>query len=1007
MKKRLLSMLLAVTLLFGSAAALPENVFTGDTSITVSADDCIIPNNAKEFNGHYYCIYNDSVNWDTAKIQCETLGGHLATITSSEEQSFIESINSNNRRLWIGGYRDDNYNWYWVTGEPWGYTNWDDGEPNNSSNVISNEKCVAVWPKYWNDLNNRSREQSGFICEWDNIEGVDDSQLVTTTDVEFRYDGREYEFYYSDNILLSGVETVNKTDEPNEKIAKFASRLALAAYDKDAIIKCLKTMGFKSDKIKDYGSYSFMPTYSDNDRVAYNIAYKKVKGKHIFIIPIRGTHGNCEWLSDFNLGTDYNTHAGFYKAAGLVKANLIKEMKNRNADSKNTILFFTGHSRGAAVANILAGEFSTSAMDLEGTTVDIPANQVLAYTFACPSVARKSVVDKSLNNIHNYNNPSDLIPALPFEEPLEQWGYDRYGKTHVYRLNEKQQINFKHKFYDLIGETYQGYDSNKELVAAVKKIAPTKEKYNTRVNQCLFKKVAFMMMDDDLKHLPSSKSILEKQLDREYPEVKLDNLIDASAGTFIYILLKKETSYLTILDAITHGHMCETYICLTDALFESGNDSGHSYTYFEYNLGFTKTKGERCIKCGKQYLVNYAQEKSPTLFKDKKQDLNLTFHRCEEDNKTYSLFTGVEVDGKKLSASNYTAKSGSLNLTLNKSYVSKLSAGTHTVKVLFKDGFSETSIYVADKANEPNVERLAGDNRYQTAAKISIKSNGFKSVSTVILASGLNYADALAGVPLATKINAPILLTGKDSLPDETLAEIIRLGAKNVIILGGEVAISAKVEKALKDNKLETERIAGQTRFETATKIAENLNEKPKEVFFVYGLNYADALSVSTVAALKNAPIIYLTTKGELDADTAKYLTQLKKNGSVKNAYVIGGKNVISDDMMKKAGNALGIKATRISGADRFSTCVKVNKAFASTLDGNSICIATGMNFPDALAGGVFAAHNRTPLFLATGNLSNEQTAYLKTKSADSINVFGGTGAVPDNLVKTIAKASV
>lgn len=42
-----------------------------------------------------------------------------------------------------------------------------EGEPNDSSNVISNENRVAVWPKKWNDLNDESGEQSGYICEWE------------------------------------------------------------------------------------------------------------------------------------------------------------------------------------------------------------------------------------------------------------------------------------------------------------------------------------------------------------------------------------------------------------------------------------------------------------------------------------------------------------------------------------------------------------------------------------------------------------------------------------------------------------------------------------------------------------------------------------------------------------------------------------------------------------------------------------------------------------------------
>ena len=196
----------------------------------------------------------------------------------------------------------------------------------------------------------------------------------------------------------------------------------------------------------------------------------------------------------------------------------------------------------------------------------------------------------------------------------------------------------------------------------------------------------------------------------------------------------------------------------------------------------------------------------------------------------------------------------------------------------------------------------------------------------------------------------------------------------------------------------------------TVTEIASKLGSEPKEIFFVYGLNYADALSVSTVAAVKNAPIIYLKTNGELDKDTAAYLASLKKKGCVKNAYVIGGAGVISDDMMKKAGNALGLvfnkTITRVAGANRYATCVAVNNKFSDVLSGKSICIAKGLDFPDALAGGVFAAANKAPLFLADNKLTDEQTKYLKAKKASKLYVFGGTGAVPNSRVQSISASS-
>ncbi len=303
------------------------------------------------------------------------------------------------------------------------------------------------------------------------------------------------------------------------------------------------------------------------------------------------------------------------------------------------------------------------------------------------------------------------------------------------------------------------------------------------------------------------------------------------------------------------------------------------------------------------------------------------------------------------------------------------------------------------------VTRFAGKDRFATAVEIS--KAYFDQADTVVLTNGYSYADALAGVPLADKLNAPILLTGSSTLEAVTLAEIRRLDSKNVIILGGENAIDCSVEKELQTMGIMTERIAGETRFETATKVAEKLNDNPTDVFFVYGYNYADALSISAIAALKDAPIIYLTTDGELNTDTVRYLEELNHKNCVKNAYIIGGSSVISDNMMELATAALGLEsATRIAGKDRFETCIAINCAFDDILYSKSVCVATGLNFPDALSGGVFAAKKSAPLFLAARNLTDSQIAYLKTAKAQDIFVFGGTGALSDNLVDKIAKAA-
>lgn len=138
---------------------------------------------------HKYEIFRETLTWEEAKAACEAKGGHLATITSQEEQKMIESLNAQNSKLWIGGYKNSAGQWCWVTGELWKYQNWGDGEPNNSSNVVADESCVAVWPEKWNDLaNSNVYEQSGYICEWEASDVAEETQVEG-------YTGHLYEFY--------------------------------------------------------------------------------------------------------------------------------------------------------------------------------------------------------------------------------------------------------------------------------------------------------------------------------------------------------------------------------------------------------------------------------------------------------------------------------------------------------------------------------------------------------------------------------------------------------------------------------------------------------------------------------------------------------------------------------------------------------------------------------------------------------------------------------------------
>ena len=343
--------------------------------------------------------------------------------------------------------------------------------------------------------------------------------------------------------------------------------------------------------------------------------------------------------------------------------------------------------------------------------------------------------------------------------------------------------------------------------------------------------------------------------------------------------------------------------------------------------------------------------------------------------------------------------------------------GTAAEKYAKKNGFK----FVARNTTEPKTVRYAGSDRAETATKIS-KAVNAKTSDTVILATGFDFHDALAAVPLASAYNAPLLLADRDNLSAKTLAEIKRLKAKSIIVVastnakdqnGKDAAIRNNVYKQLKGYKVT--KITGSSYYETAKNVAKNLKTKtgknPTSVFITTDKNYADALSASPVAAILGAPILYVDPKANLNATTKNYLVSIKK--SVKDVYIVGGVNAVSKSVEKSVLSVLGKKsATRFAGDDRYATCIKINDYFKSTLTGKFVCVAKGYNFPDALAGGVFAAKQKAPLFLADkldakATISKTQANYLYIKNPSKLYIFGGETAVPTKLVQAIAKASI
>ncbi|GEM_PF-2002042 len=286
-----------------------------------------------------------------------------------------------------------------------------------------------------------------------------------------------------------------------------------------------------------------------------------------------------------------------------------------------------------------------------------------------------------------------------------------------------------------------------------------------------------------------------------------------------------------------------------------------------------------------------------------------------------------------------------------------------------------------------NILRIAGTNRYSTAVEIS-KLGWPGGSDAVILARGDNYADALAGVPLAYQLDAPILLTSSSQLSAASMEEIVRLGASSVIILGGTSAVSVSVEGELQALGLTVQRIAGNSRYETACLIARELAQGGSydTAFIAVGTNFADALSASAYAARAGCPIL-LTQQATLP----DYTKNLIRDMGITKTWVIGGTGVISGTVFAQLPGA-----QRIAGNNRYSTGIALAEEFMP-VSTKVACLATGLNFPDAIAGGVLAAKIDTGVILVQGNLSVPNQVVLDFMSGqliDTIQLFGGTSVI-------------
>lgn len=300
-------------------------------------------------------------------------------------------------------------------------------------------------------------------------------------------------------------------------------------------------------------------------------------------------------------------------------------------------------------------------------------------------------------------------------------------------------------------------------------------------------------------------------------------------------------------------------------------------------------------------------------------------------------------------------------------------------------------------ATDSKWKRLAGNNRYDTMSVIV--SEGFTSSEWAVLATGENFADALVASSVAGALDAPIILTKTNKLSDQASNQLESLGVKYVYIMGGESAVSKNVENTLKAKGLTVGRIEGGSRQATSiaalTKVDELGKLTERTVIIATGKNFADALSIGPMSYRFAMPILLTKNDGTLTNDQIKACKRLGVNC----ALVLGGTNSVSDKVWDQLGLVEDRDGVRVAGNNRYETSAKI--AQYESLLGFGVThvgIATGENYPDALAGVPLCGKSKSQLLL----VKNEKSVTLdRIKGSTSIEtgyVLGGESAVSAEL---------
>lgn len=294
--------------------------------------------------------------------------------------------------------------------------------------------------------------------------------------------------------------------------------------------------------------------------------------------------------------------------------------------------------------------------------------------------------------------------------------------------------------------------------------------------------------------------------------------------------------------------------------------------------------------------------------------------------------------------------------------------------------------------------RVSGADRFEASANIAKRAYPTPGIPVAYVATGLNYPDALTAGALAAHTGGPLLLTLTDGVPSSVYTEIHRLDPDRIVIVGGPASVSSMAESPLAA-RAPTTRLAGPDRFAASRAMVEAgwRGQLVDVIYLATGLNFPDALSAGAAAGVSGSPVLLINGSAPtLDAATLALLAELH----VREVRIAGGTASVSQGIENQLSQLY--LTSRYGGADRFSAAVSITES--SFFHAQQAFLATGLNFPDALAGSAWAGVSNAPLYtVQTGCVPAATLQSMANLGVEQVTLLGG----PNSLTSAVASLTM